>query len=45
MQESTIILEIKEPIYEAINNRSRSANAVRAIFHPPAKETKRIQLD
>ena len=45
MQGLTSILEIKKPISEARSNRSRSADAVRAIFHPPEKETKRIQLD
>ena len=45
MQGPTSILEIKKPINEAKTNRLRSADAVRAIFHPPEKETKRIQLD
>ena len=45
MQKPTSILEIKKPINEAKTNRARSADAVRAIFHPPEKKTKRIQLD
>ena len=45
MQGPTSILKDKKPIDEAKCNRSRSADAVRAIFHPPEKETKRIQLD
>ena len=45
MQETTSILEVKKPINEAQTNRARSADAVRAIFHPPEKETKRIQQD
>ena len=45
MQGSTSILEIKKPTNVTKSNRTRSADAVRAIFHPPEKETKRIQLD
>ena len=45
IQGPTSILEVKKPINEAKTNRARSADAVRAIFHPPEKETKRIQLD
>ena len=45
MQGPTSILEIKTPINEAKTNRALSANAVRATFHPPEKETKRIQRD
>ena len=45
IQGPTSILEVKMPINEAKTNRARSADAVRAIFHPPEKETKRIQLD
>ena len=45
LQGPTSILEITKPINEAKRNRSRSADAVRAIFHPPEKENKRIQLD
>ena len=45
MQQPTSILEIKKPINETKSNRARSLDAVRAIFHPPEKETKRIQLD
>ena len=45
MQGPTSILEIKKPINEPTSNHARSADAVRAIFHPPEKETKRIQLD
>ena len=45
MQGPTSILEIKKTINEAKTNRARSADAVRAIIHPPEKETKRIQLD
>ena len=44
MQGLTSILEIKEPISEANSNRSRLADAVRAIFHPTEKNM-RIQLD
>ena len=42
MQGFTSILEVKKPIYEATSNSSRLANAVRAIFHPPKKENKKI---
>ena len=45
MQGPISILEVKKPINEAKRNRSRSADGVRAIFHPPEKENKRIQLD
>ena len=45
MHGPTSILEIKTPINEAKTNRARSADVVRAIFHPPEKENKRIQLD
>ena len=45
MQGPTSILKIKKPVNEAKSNRSRSADAVHAIFHPPEKENKRIQLD
>ena len=45
MQGPISFLEVKKQIYEAKCNRSRSADAVRAIFHPPEKENKRIQLD
>ena len=42
MQGPTSILEVKKPINEAKSNRSRSADAVREIFHPPKQENKRI---
>ena len=45
MQGPPSILKVKKPINEAKSNRSRSADAVRAIFHFPEKENKRIQLD
>ena len=45
MHGPTIILEIKKPFNKAKTNRARSADAVRAIFNPPEKETKRIQLN
>ena len=45
MQGPPSILEVKKPINEAKCNRSRSADAVRAIFHFPKKENNRIQLD
>ena len=45
MQGPISILEVKKQINEAKCNRSRSADAVRAIFHPPEKENKRIPLD
>ena len=45
MQKHTSILKIKKPINEATTNCSRSADAVRAIFHFPEIETTRIQLD
>ena len=45
MQGPTSILVVKKTINEAKSNRSRSADTVRAIFHPPEKENKRIQMD
>ena len=45
MQWPTSILEVKKAINEAKSNRARSADAVRAIFHFPEKDNKRIQLD
>ena len=45
MHGPTRILEIKKPTNDAKSNRARSADAVRAIFHFPEKETKRIQLN
>ena len=37
MQRPTSILEVKKPLDEAKSNRSRSADAVRAIVHPSEK--------
>ena len=45
MHGPTSILEFKKPNKEAKTNRARLADAVRAKFHPPEKERKRIQLD
>ena len=45
MQGPTRILEVKQPINEAKSNRARFADAVRAIFYPPEKENKKIQLN
>ena len=44
MQGPTSILKVKMSINEAKSNRSRSADAVRAIFDLPENETKRILL-
>ena len=38
------ILKVQKPSIEEKSNRSRSADAVRAIFYPPEKENNRIQL-
>ena len=45
MHGPTSILEVKKPINEAKSNRSRLADAVRAIFHSPEKKNKSIQLN
>ena len=45
MQGPTSILEVTKPINEGKSNRSRSADAGRAIFHPPEKKDNWIQLD
>ena len=42
MQRPFSILEVKQPISEAKSNRARSADAVRAIFNPAEKETKKM---
>ena len=44
MQWPTSIVEVKKPINEAKSNRTHSADAVLAIYHPPEKESKKIQL-
>ena len=45
LQRVSSILEAKKQTNYRKSNRARSADAVRAIFHPPEKETKKIQLD